>query len=75
MTDEVDQSGPIDHLVVEFPGGRRNGEAFPTLVNLADRGTLDLAVITKRPEGRIPVQAVLAAVEAVEAADAAGPVS
>jgi hypothetical protein len=56
MTHDLDQSGPIDYLVVEFPGSRMTGEAFPILVDLADRGIiriLDLAFITRRDDGSI----------------------
>jgi hypothetical protein len=56
MTNDLDQSGPIDYLVVEFPGSKMNGEAFPILVDLADRGIiriLDLAFISKGTDGRV----------------------
>jgi len=39
--------GPIDYLVVEFPGAKLTGEALTELVDLADRGiirVLDLRV-------------------------------
>lgn len=39
--------GPIDYLVVEFPGGELKGEALAELVNLVEQGIiriLDLAV-------------------------------
>lgn len=39
--------GPIDYLVVEFPGGNLKGEAFAALLDLVESGTiriLDLAV-------------------------------
>jgi hypothetical protein len=56
MTHDLDESGPIDYLVVEFPGSRMNGEAFPILVDLADRGIiriLDLAFISKDEDGNV----------------------
>jgi hypothetical protein len=28
-SDELDQMGPIDYLVVEFPGSRMTGEGLP----------------------------------------------
>jgi hypothetical protein len=34
MADDLDEMGPIDYLVVEFPGNRMTGEAFPLLVDL-----------------------------------------
>ena len=51
---EVDELGPVDYLVVEFPGSKFNGEIAPTLVDLVDRGTirvLDLIMITKEADG------------------------
>lgn len=39
--------GPIDYLVVEFPGAKFKGEAFAALLDLVEAGTiriLDLAV-------------------------------
>ena len=56
MTHDLDQSGPIDYLVVEFPGNKMTGEAFPILVDLADRGIiriLDLAFISKGTDGSV----------------------
>ncbi|HYW25754.1 MAG TPA: DUF6325 family protein [Terriglobales bacterium] len=46
--------GPIDYLVVEFPGSRMSGEGLPLLVDLVDRGIiriLDLVFIRKLPDG------------------------
>lgn len=57
--DEVDTSGamgPIDYLVVEFPGNRMTGEGFPLLVDLVDRGLiriLDLTFIRKDLDGSV----------------------
>jgi hypothetical protein len=48
--------GPIDYLVIEFPGGRLNGEGLPLLVDLADRGIiriLDLLFIRKLSNGSV----------------------
>jgi hypothetical protein len=56
MTNDLDQSGPIDYLVVEFPGSKMTGEAFPILVDLADRGIiriLDLAFVSKDMDGKV----------------------
>ena len=33
MADDVSEMGPVDYLVVEFPGNRMTGEAFPLLVD------------------------------------------
>lgn len=56
MTDDVAEMGPIDYLVVEFPGNRMTGEAFPLLVDLVDRGLikiLDLVFIRKELDGAV----------------------
>lgn len=64
MTDELttaeqlETSGPIDYLVVEFPGNRMTGEAFPLLVDLVDRGLIriiDLVFIRKESDGSLTV--------------------
>jgi hypothetical protein len=54
--DDLDQMGPIDYLVVEFPGSRMNGKMFPLLLDLVDRGLvriLDLAFIRKETDGSV----------------------
>lgn len=48
--------GPIDYLVVEFPGNRMTGEGWPLLVDLVDRGIirlLDLVFIRKDEDGSV----------------------
>jgi dihydroorotase-like cyclic amidohydrolase len=53
---EVEEMGPIDYLVVEWPGRQPTGEAAPYLVDLVDRGlirVLDLAFITKDEDGSV----------------------
>lgn len=68
MTDAIDELGPVDYLVVEFPGSNFNGEILPELADLAQRGivrVLDLVIIRKGDDGEF---------EAFEAGDAdAGP--
>jgi hypothetical protein len=56
MNRQLEEMGPVDYLVIEFPGGRLNGEGLPLLVGLADRGIiriLDLLFIRKLPNGSI----------------------
>jgi hypothetical protein len=56
MADDLDQMGPIDYLVVEFPGNRMTGEAFPLLVDLVDKGVvriLDLVFVRKDIDGSV----------------------
>jgi hypothetical protein len=55
-TDDLDSYGPIDYIVVEFPGARMTGEAFPLLIDLVDRGLiriLDLAFVRKSADGTV----------------------
>lgn len=50
------EMGPIDYLVVEWPGKQPTGEAAPLLVDLVDRGLiriLDLAFIAKDDAGEV----------------------
>lgn len=48
--------GPIDYLIVEWPGRQPTGEAMPHLIDLVDRGLiriLDLAFIAKGEDGSV----------------------
>ncbi|WP_035852122.1 DUF6325 family protein [Kitasatospora azatica] len=50
------EPGPIDYLVLEFPGTRLTGEGLPLLVDLVDRGIiriLDLTFVTKEADGTV----------------------
>jgi Family of unknown function (DUF6325) len=61
-----EEMGPVDYVVVEFPGNRMTGEGLPLLVDLVDRGIiriLDLLFVTKEQDGSLT---------AVELSDAAG---
>ena len=54
MTESVDELGPVDYLVVEFPGSKFNGEIAPALIDLVERGivrVLDLVLIRKDADG------------------------
>ncbi|MEV0534471.1 DUF6325 family protein [Kitasatospora sp. NPDC050463] len=56
MSDELNETGPIDYIVVEFPGSRMTGEGLPLLVDLVDRGIiriLDLVFIRKETDGSV----------------------
>jgi dihydroorotase-like cyclic amidohydrolase len=55
-TDELEEMGPIDYIVVEWPGRQPTGEAVPYLVDLVERGIvriLDVAFITKAEDGSV----------------------
>ncbi|WP_097274945.1 DUF6325 family protein [Streptomyces sp. TLI_55] len=48
--------GPVDYLVLEFPGNRMTGEGFPLLLDLVDRGIiriLDLVFVRKEADGSV----------------------
>ena len=54
--DDLSEMGPIDYLLVEWPGRQPNGEVAPHLVDLVDRGLiriLDLAFIAKAEDGSV----------------------
>ncbi|MEY9942191.1 DUF6325 family protein [Streptacidiphilus sp. MAP5-3] len=54
--DELTESGPVDYLVVEFPGNRMTGEGLPLLIDLVDRGIiriLDFAFVRKDADGTV----------------------
>jgi hypothetical protein len=56
MTDTIDELGPVDWIVVEFPGSKFNGEIAPALQDLVERGTirvLDLLMLKKDEDGEI----------------------
>ena len=67
-TDDIEM-GPIDYLLVEWPGKQPEGEIAPYLVDLVDRGLiriLDLAFLVKGEDGTVA---------AVEIADVGGEVA
>src|SRR4051794_33282645 len=50
------QLGPVDFLIVEFPGSKMTGEGLPLLVDLVDRGiirVLDLLFVKKEEDGSV----------------------
>jgi hypothetical protein len=54
--DELGEMGPIDYVLVEWPGKQPTGEAMPHLIDLVDRGLIriiDLALITKGEDGSV----------------------
>src|SRR5689334_3935701 len=61
MTDvSLDELGPVDYLVVEFPAGASNftGEMAQELLALVDRGiirVIDALILTKAGDGTVEV--------------------
>jgi Family of unknown function (DUF6325) len=57
----LEESGPIDYIVVEFPGNRMTGEGFPLLVELHETGIiriLDLVFVTRDLDGSVRALAI-----------------
>lgn len=53
MADQ-NQFGPIEYIVVEFPGGKVDSEGFDQVLALVDAGViriLDLEFVVKHPDG------------------------
>jgi hypothetical protein len=56
MTEGLETSGPIDYIVLEFPGNRMRGEAFPLLIDLVEQGIIriiDLVFVRKDADGSV----------------------
>jgi hypothetical protein len=55
-TESVDELGPVDWIVVEFPGSRFKGEIIPALDDLVERNIvriLDLLIMKKDDDGNL----------------------
>jgi uncharacterized membrane protein len=53
---EMNEMGPIDYVLIEWPGRQPNGEVAPHLVDLVDRGLiriLDVAFVAKDEDGSV----------------------
>ncbi len=51
-----DEMGPVDYILVEWPGRQPNGEVAPHLIDLVDRGLiriLDLVFIARDEDGTV----------------------
>ncbi|MDX3310519.1 DUF6325 family protein [Streptomyces sp. NPDC054884] len=56
MHQDVADMGPVDYLIVEFPGSRMTGEGMPLLVELVEDGViriLDLVFLQKGTDGSV----------------------
>ena len=52
----IEEMGPVDYLIVEWPDKQPTGEAIPYLIDLVERGLihiLDLAFIEKQEDGTV----------------------
>jgi Family of unknown function (DUF6325) len=53
---ELDEMGPVDYIVLEWPGRQPKGDVAPMIVELADRGIiriLDVAFMVKNEDGQV----------------------
>ncbi|MEV0411357.1 DUF6325 family protein [Streptomyces sp. NPDC050448] len=53
---DIDDMGPVDYVVIEFPGNRMTGKGLPLLVDLVDRGVIrifDLVFVRKDLDGTV----------------------
>jgi Family of unknown function (DUF6325) len=69
MDADAIEMGPIDYIIVEWPGRQPNGEAVPHLIDLVDRGLiriLDLAFIAKDEDGSVAALEIAELGEQVE---------
>ena len=54
--EQLEEMGPIDYIVIEWPGRQPTGEAAPLIMDLVDRGIvriLDVAFMVKGDDGSI----------------------
>ena len=54
--EQLDEMGPIDFVVLEWPGKQPQGEVAPLILDLADRGIiriLDVALMAKDADGTV----------------------
>ena len=75
VTGQIDELGPIDYVVLEWPGRQPTGEAAPLLAALVDRGIiriLDVAFMVKGADGSVDALDLGALGEETEFAEFAG---
>jgi hypothetical protein len=54
--EQLEEMGPVDYIVIEWPGRQPTGEVVPMIVEAADRGIiriLDVAFLIKTAEGEV----------------------
>ena len=54
--EQLEEMGPIDYILIEWPGRQPTGEAVPLIVDLVDRGiirVLDIAFMVKGDDGSV----------------------
>jgi uncharacterized protein DUF6325 len=54
--EQLEEMGPIDYIVLEWPGRQPTGEVVPLILDLVDRGLiriLDVAIMVKDEDGEV----------------------
>ncbi len=54
--EQLEEMGPVDYVVLEWPHQQPTGEAIPLILDLVDRGLiriLDIAVLAKDSDGTV----------------------
>jgi hypothetical protein len=54
--EQLEEMGPVDYIVIEWPGRQPTGEVVPMIVEAAERGIiriLDVAFLIKTAEGEV----------------------
>ena len=54
--EQFEEMGPVDYIVLEWPGRQPNGEAVPLILDLVERGIIrimDVAFIQKDEDGTV----------------------
>jgi Family of unknown function (DUF6325) len=54
--EQLEEMGPIDYIILEWPKQQPTGEAIPLILDLVDRGIiriLDVAVLAKDTDGSV----------------------
>ena len=53
---DIEEMGPVDYIVLEWPGRQPQGDVAPLIVDLVDRGiirVLDVAFMVKNEDGTV----------------------
>src|SRR5512143_3109860 len=56
MPEQMTELGPVDWVILEFPGSKFRGEMAPILAGLVENGVvrvLDLVLVTKQEDGTV----------------------
>ena len=53
---DIEEMGPVDYIVLEWPGRQPQGDVAPMIVDLVERGiirVLDVAFMVKNEDGAV----------------------